>query len=187
MFDKIVYISDEFANVKLKDADNLAVNLMNLHLVFEDSTKKILAEVDDLNGDTVKASFLGEIVGDRFIGGTIRKPSLDANIRIINDDEIPLITGKDEVGYMKLGYTPFYDGKQVFMDVNAFFNSHFAVFGNSGSGKSCGTTRVFQDSSEAQDLDCFLNFTYTLSEEQVISLIAIAMMSKHTDTTFICV
>ena len=145
MFDKIVYISDEFANVKLKDAENLAVNLMNLHLVFEDSTKKILAEVDDLNGDTVKASFLGEIVGDRFIGGTIRKPSLDANIRIISDEEIPLITGKDEVGYMKLGYTPFYDGKQVFMDVNAFFNSHFAVFGNSGSGKSCGTTRVFQN------------------------------------------
>ncbi len=145
MFDKIVYISDEYANVKLKDAENLAVNLMNLHLVFEDSTKKILAEVDDLNGDTVKASFLGEIVGDRFIGGTIRKPSLDANIRIISDEEIPLITGKDEVGYMKLGYTPFYDGKQVFMDVNAFFNSHFAVFGNSGSGKSCGTTRVFQN------------------------------------------
>ena len=145
MFDKIVYISDEYANVKLKDAESLAVNLMNLHLVFEDSTKKILAEVDDLNGDTVKASFLGEIVGDRFIGGTIRKPSLDANIRIISDEEIPLITGKDEVGYMKLGYTPFYDGKQVFMDVNAFFNSHFAVFGNSGSGKSCGTTRVFQN------------------------------------------
>ena len=145
MFDKIVYISDEFANVKLKDADSLAVNLMNLHLVFEDSTKKILAEVDDLNGDTVKASFLGEIVGNRFVGGTIRKPSLDAKIRIINDDEIPLITGKDEVGYMKLGYTPFYDGKQVFLDVNAFFNSHFAVFGNSGSGKSCGTTRVFQN------------------------------------------
>ena len=145
MFDKIVYISDEYANVKLKDAENLAVNLMNLHLVFEDSTKKILAEVDDLNGDIVKASFLGEIVGDRFIGGTIRKPSLDANIRIISDEEIPLITGKDEVGYMKLGYTPFYDGKQVFMDVNAFFNSHFAVFGNSGSGKSCGTTRVFQN------------------------------------------
>jgi len=46
---------------------------------------------------------------------------------------------------MKLGYTPFYDGKQVFLDVNAFFNSHFAVFGNSGSGKSCGTTRVFQN------------------------------------------
>ena len=118
---------------------------MNLHLVFEDSTKKILAEVDDLNGDVVKASFLGEIVGSKFIGGTIRKPSLDANIRIINDDEIPLITGKDEVGYMKLGYTPFYEGKEVFLDVNAFFNSHFAVFGNSGSGKSCGTTRVFQN------------------------------------------
>ncbi len=145
MFDKIVYISDEYAHIKLKDADSLAVNLMNLHLVFEDSTKKILGEVDDLNGDVVKASFLGEIVGDKFIGGTIRKPSLDANIRIINEDEISLITGKDETGYMKLGYTPFYEGQQVYLDVNSFFNSHFAVFGNSGSGKSCGTTRLFQN------------------------------------------
>ena len=41
MFDRIIYISDEYAHIKLKDADSLAVNLMNLHLVFEDSTKKI--------------------------------------------------------------------------------------------------------------------------------------------------
>lgn len=40
MFDKIVYISDHSANIRLKDADNLAVNLMNLHLIFEDKDKK---------------------------------------------------------------------------------------------------------------------------------------------------
>ena len=145
MFDKIVYISDQSANIKLKDPENLAINLMNLHLVFEDGTKKVLGEVDDMNGDIVKASFLGEIVGNRFIGGTIRKPALDAKIRVIAPEEIELITGKDETGYMKLGYTPFYDGYQVYLDVNAFFSSHFAIFGNSGSGKSCGTTRLFQN------------------------------------------
>ena len=145
MFDKIVFISDQSANIKLKDADNVAINLMNLHLVFEDDTKKVLGEVDDLNGDIVKASFLGEIIDGRFVGGTIRKPALDAKIRIIAPEEIELITGKDEVGYMKLGYTPFYEGREVYLNVNAFFNSHFAIFGNSGSGKSCGTTRVFQN------------------------------------------
>ena len=41
MFDRIVYIGDHFANVKLKDAQHLTINLMNLHLVFEDKDKKI--------------------------------------------------------------------------------------------------------------------------------------------------
>ena len=145
MFDKIVFISDRGATIKLKDSENITMNLMNLHLVFEDDTKKILGEVSSVNGDTLNASFLGEIVGDRFLGGTIRKPRLDARIRIINVDEIQLITGKDEVGFMRLGNTPFYEGASVFLDVNNFFSSHFAIFGNSGSGKSCGISRLFQN------------------------------------------
>ena len=145
MFDKIVFISDRGATVRLKDSENITMNLMNLHLVFEDGTKKILGEVGSVNGDTLEASFLGEIVDGRFLGGTIRKPRLDAKIRIINAEEIQLITGKDEVGFMRLGNTPFYEGASVFLDVNNFFSSHFAIFGNSGSGKSCGISRLFQN------------------------------------------
>ena len=37
MFDRIVFISDQSANIKLKDVDNLSINLMNLHLIFEES------------------------------------------------------------------------------------------------------------------------------------------------------
>lgn len=98
MFDRIIYISDDSCNVKMKDDAQITMNLMNLHLVFEDSTKKILAEVDDLDGGILKARFLGEIVGDELIGGTIRKPSLDASIRVIDKSEIPLITGSDVKG-----------------------------------------------------------------------------------------
>lgn len=145
MFDKIVFISDHAATIKLKDSENITMNLMNLHIVFEDATKKVLGQVDDVDGDKVKASFLGEFVDGRFLGGTIRKPRLDASIRVINDDEILLITGKDQEGYMPLGNTPFYEGKPVYLDVNNFFSGHFAIMGNSGSGKSCGTTRLFQN------------------------------------------
>ena len=153
MFDRIIYISDESANIKLKDDQQITMNLMNLHLVFEDSNKKILGEVDDLDGDIVKARFLGEIVGDRLVGGTIRKPSLDAKIRVIDKSEIPLITGSDTDGYMKLGVSPFYDGFPVFLDVNNFFSNHFAIFGNTGSGKSCGTARLFQNMFHDQRLN----------------------------------
>ena len=145
MFDRITYISDESCEVKLKSDAEITMNLMNLHLIFEDDTKKILGEVDDLNGDTLKARFLGEIVGDKLISGTIRKPSLDAKIRVIEKSEIPLITGADTDGYMELGVSPFYDDFPVFLNVNNFFSNHFAIFGNTGSGKSCGTTRLFQN------------------------------------------
>jgi len=145
MFDRISYISDTGATIKLKEGQEVQMNLMNLHLVFEDKDKVILGEVDDLDGDTVKARFLGEIKNNNLIGGTIRKPSLDASIRVIKPEEIPLITGKDTQGFMKLGESPFYDGVPVFLDVNNFFSNHFAIFGNTGSGKSCGVSRLFQN------------------------------------------
>ena len=152
MFDRIVYISDNGCNIKLKTNGEVTMNLMNLHLVFEDAEKKVLGEVDDLDGDIVKARFLGEIVGDRLIGGTIRKPTLDAKIRVIDKSEIPLITGTDTKGYMELGMSPFYEGTTVYLDVNNFFSNHFAIFGNTGSGKSCGTTRLFQNMFHDQRL-----------------------------------
>ena len=153
MFDRIIYIGDDSCNVKLKDDAQITMNLMNLHLVFEDDTKKILAEVDDLDGNILKARFLGEIVGDRLIGGTIRKPSLNASIRVIENNEIPLITGSNTKGFMELGVSPFYDDYPVFLDVNSFFSNHFAIFGNTGSGKSCGTTRLFQNMFHDERLD----------------------------------
>lgn len=152
MFDRIVYISDHSANVKLVDGFNVAMNLMNLHIIFEDSTKKILGEVDDLDGNLVRVRFLGEIVNGKLLGGVIRKPSLDAKIRVIEQNEIPMICGSDAQGYLKLGVSPFYNDYPVFLDVNNFFSNHFAIFGNSGSGKSCGISRLFQNMFQDQRL-----------------------------------
>lgn len=152
MFDRIVYISDHSANVKLVDGFNVAMNLMNLHIIFEDSNKKILGEVDDLDGNLVRVRFLGEIVNGKLLGGVIRKPALDAKIRVIQEQEIPMICGSDTQGYLKLGVSPFYNDYPVFLDVNNFFSNHFAIFGNSGSGKSCGISRLFQNMFHDQRL-----------------------------------
>lgn len=145
MFDRIIYISDQYAKVKLAEGTVATINLMNLHIVFEDDYKTILGEVYDLDDDVAQIMFLGEIVNGKLLSGVIRKPSLDARIRVINEDEIPLIVGKDEQGYMKLGVSPFYNDYPVYLDVNNFFSNHFAIFGNSGSGKSCGISRLFQN------------------------------------------
>ncbi len=152
MFDKIIYISDQSANIKLKEGEEVAINLMNLHLIFEDKDKTILGEVDDLEDGIVKARFLGEIVNGKLIGGVLRKPSLDAKIRVIKQEEIPLITGEDKAGYMPFGVSPYYNDFPVYLDVNNFFSNHFAIFGNSGSGKSCGISRIMQNMFEDERL-----------------------------------
>lgn len=153
MFDRIIYIRNDGCTVKLKENSEITTDLMNLHLIFEDDTKKVLGEVDDIDGTTLKARFLGEIVGDKLIGGNIRKPSLDSRIRVIDRSEIPLITGVDTAGYMKLGDSPLYDNFPIFLNVNNFFSNHFAIFGNTGSGKSCGVSRLFQNMFQDQRLN----------------------------------
>mgnify|MGYP004493709923 CR=1 FL=1 len=152
MFDKIVYIGDRVCDVKLKENADITFNLMNLHIIFEDKDKKILGEVDDISKDIVKVRLLGEITDKGLLGGVIRKPTLDASIRVISPKEIPLITGKNRRGYMLFGKSPFYNDKEVFMNVNGFFSNHFAIFGNSGSGKSCGVSRIFQNMFQDQRL-----------------------------------
>ena len=152
MFDKIIYISDQGANIKLKEDAEIAINLMNLHLIFEDKDKTILGEVDDLEDGVVKARFLGEITNGHLVGGVLRKPSLDAKVRVIKQEEIPMIVGEDKKGYMPLGVSPFYNDFPVYLDVNNFFSNHFAIFGNSGSGKSCGISRIMQNMFEDERL-----------------------------------
>lgn len=142
MFEKIIYMSDKSCSILSK---NVSSNLMNLHLIFEDGKKTILGEVDDLDGSIVKVRFLGEIVNGKLLNGTIRKPSLDARIRVIDKSEVPIITGTNNFGYIELGNSPFYDNLPIYMNVNAFFSNHFTIFGNTGSGKSCGVSRLFQN------------------------------------------
>ena len=87
MLGKILTISKNSATLQInKDAGEIN-DLINLHVVFEDDNKKILGEIDSINEDTIKVSFLGELTENDFIGGLIKKPSLDANVRIINPED----------------------------------------------------------------------------------------------------
>ena len=120
-------------------------NEISYVLLYDIKNKQLLAEVDDLQDDIVKVRFLGEIVNGKLVGGVLRKPKIDASIRVIEQSEIPMIVGRDEPGYMLLGVSPFYNDHPVYLDVNNFFSNHFAIFGNSGSGKSCGISRIMQN------------------------------------------
>lgn len=145
MFGKIVYISDNVAHIEIPEGTPIATNLMNLHVVFEDDKKKILGEVEDISEKLIKVGFLGEIVDNHFVGGVIRKPTLSAKIRVISKEELGLIVGAPKPGSMPLGVSPLYDEYPIYVDVNDLFSNHMAIFGNTGSGKSCGVARLLQN------------------------------------------
>lgn len=145
MFDKIVYIGNNMAHVKIKEGVPLTTNIMNLHVIFEDGNRKILGEVEDIDEKIIKIRFLGEFSANRFIGGVISKPTLNSNIRVITNDEVKIIIGRNEPGNMVLGKSPLYDNLEVTVNVNDLFSNHLAIFGNTGSGKSWGVARLVQN------------------------------------------
>lgn len=145
MLGKIVYIDSTMAHVEVEKDTKLAENLMNMHIIFEDNNKKILGEVEDVGEDIIKIRFLGEFVGNKFLGGVLRKPTLNSKVRIITDEEIKLIVGEDTQTSLLLGKSPLYDECPIRVDINELFSNHVAYFGNSGSGKSCGVARILQN------------------------------------------
>ncbi len=144
MFGKIVYISDNVAHVSIPKDAPIIMNLMNMHVVFEDENKKILGEVEDISEDIVKIRFLGELTDNRFIGGVLRKPKLTATVRIINSEELTMVMGSKTPGSLMLGMSPLYENMPIQVDINELCSNHMAIFGNTGSGKSYGVARFIQ-------------------------------------------
>ena len=145
MFGKILYISNTEAHVETPKDGSLKADIMNMHVIFEDTGNKILGEVEDTGSDIIKIRFLGAIENGRFVGGVIRKPTFNANIRLINPEEVGLILGADTSSSFILGESPLYNSHPIYTDINDLFSSHMAIFGNSGSGKSCGVARLLQN------------------------------------------
>lgn len=145
MFDRITYVGDTDVDILLRRDILVNGDIMNMPIVIEDSTKSILAEIKDMFTDSVKAKMLGELVNGKFIGGILRKPGLDSKIRSLSEEELNYIVGENKKGNLLLGISPFYNNKAIYVDINELFSKHACIFGNTGSGKSCGIARILQN------------------------------------------
>ena len=144
MLGKIKTITKNSAVVEIDKANLSSKDLINLHVVFEDNNKKILGEIDSILENVININFLGELTNDNFIGGLIKKPSLDARVRIINEQELKILTGSEDKS-IRLGVSPLYNNFPLNIKVDEFFSNHTAIFGNTGSGKTYGVCRIIQN------------------------------------------
>lgn len=128
-------------------------NFLGVHVIFEDNDKKIVGEIVFLDKKECHINIVGEILGDKFISGINDRPAFKSKVRIITMPELEIILGKQEKTKDKtfFGLSTVYKNYKINVDTNSFFSNHFAIFGNSGSGKSCTFAKIIQsvfDNSE---------------------------------------
>lgn len=147
MLGRIEEIIDNSVTIKLDIDINEQPNLVNLHVVFEDdSEKKVIAEVANVNQTRMIANVVGEINNGFFTPGASSKPSFKSKVRLIEMQELELLFGNQETdfGETNFGTSNVYEGYKINVSINDFFSNHFAILGNSGAGKSCTVASILQ-------------------------------------------
>lgn len=146
MFGNITKIDDKIIKVRNLYQTSL-INMIGYYTIFED-TSKIVGEivfVDESNFDII---IIGEIHNNRFISGVNNYPNINAKCRMLYKNELEYIIGSQDIKQpttLYLGKSNIFKDYNITVNVNDFFSNHFAVIGNTGSGKSCGVARIIQN------------------------------------------
>ena len=128
-------------------------SLINYYVIMEHEDRKIVGEIVDIKDNIAHANLLGEILGENFVPGVIRKPAFSSTVKLVSKEKVPLLISVDkyeENKHLYIGNSSVYDNVPVCVDINTFFSSHFAIFGSTGSGKSCAVARILQNLFEKQ-------------------------------------
>mgnify|MGYP004506579659 FL=1 len=149
MFEKILSVTKNYAIVKI--SNNISDDILNYNVILEDKEKRILGEIEEVIDSNAKISFLGEFIDGHFYSGIIRRPTLNSNIRIINKQELGELVGDNDNRTMILGISPLYNNYPIKVNINEMFSNHMAIFGNTGSGKTCGVARIIQNFFNMKD------------------------------------
>ena len=123
-------------------------NYIGFHVVFEEPNHKTVGEITEINKDVIGIQLIGEIVDGIFANGVMKKPGMNTIARIIYKSELELILGNQDLSNrsnLLIGSSPIYKDYLITSNINEFFANHFAVIGNTGSGKSCGLSRLIQN------------------------------------------
>ena len=140
------------------------------YVAIDDLNRRIIAEiisVDEKNEMAaeklnkaesrryLKINLLGEISNSIFNFGVTKMPPVFSEIKIISESDLRLMldinenditddSGKTKLTVLPIGSSVMFPEYQVKVKLNEFFGFHFAVFGNTGSGKSNTIANIIQ-------------------------------------------
>ena len=146
MLGKIIEIVGDVVKVKLEANIYDLDNIIGKNVIFEDGGIKIVGEISSGDFQHLDINLIGEMNGNHFVYGSDVKPSFRAVCRIITQEELDIMYQNDSSSNsIKMGNSLVYKDYKISLDVNSFFSNHFAILGNSGSGKSYSTSRILQN------------------------------------------
>lgn len=148
MLGRIIGIEDSVVELELNVELDRIQNLNNLYVVMEDANNSVIGEIIGIKGNIARINMVGEIIDGKFVFGVIKGISFNARTKLVPKDKINLIIGienYDESKHLYLGDSPIYEGVRVGVDLNQMFSGHLAIFGSTGSGKSCSVARIIQN------------------------------------------
>ena len=148
MIGKIKGIEENLVILELTEEALNSGDLANKYVSIESANNVCIGEIEEIKENIAYIHLLGELINGRFVFGVIKKPSVTANVRLVPSDKVPMIIStdnSDESKYLHLGTSPVFDNVSVDIPINPFFSNHFAIFGSTGSGKSCSVSRMFQN------------------------------------------
>ena len=159
MLGKIIEIKNNEIFVKLSVDINSVQNLMNLYVLMQDSNNSFIGEIVGISKDTAVINLLGEYKNNTLVYGFIKKPAFNAKIDLISPNYVEKLVGNytTENNTLYMGTSPFYENVKINANLNQLFGSHMAIFGSTGSGKSCGLARIIQNLMDKNNLNKKMN------------------------------
>ncbi len=148
MLGSISSIVDNTVIVDLKINLTEIDNLINRYVVIKGNKETIVGEIIDIKENKAYITIMGSIENNQFVFGVINKPSFNSTVKLIQDSKMNSIIGiehYEEGKNLYLGESPIYKNIKIGVDIDKMFNSHFAIFGSTGSGKSCSIARILQN------------------------------------------
>lgn len=146
MFGKIISMEDNWVIVE-NVSQKLEHNYINYHVIFSEGNRKIVGEITSIKEKEITILLVGEIKDEVFYSGVLKKPNFSTIPRLVYKSEVELFLGNQDISnrdVLYIGKSNTYEGFSVSADLNGFFANHFAIIGNTGSGKSCGVARLLQ-------------------------------------------
>jgi len=142
MIGKIVGIKNGIIYVNLSINMYNVPSLIGINVTFGN---RYIGEINNIYNTYAEVSLVGEIVNNTFIPGSISMPPFGSECRVTSKEEINIIYSViNSDNSIKLGRSFVYKDYPVYLDTNNFFANHFAILGNTGSGKSCFVARMLQ-------------------------------------------
>ena len=109
-------------------------------------------------------NLVGEIVSERFYFGVSKMPLVFSDVNIISQNDLRIMlevtddetvvdkeNGKTRAELLKLGTSVIFPDYSVKVNIDKFFGFHFAVFGNTGAGKSNTIATIMQEIFRKKD------------------------------------